>query len=217
MEVEEQIKEQIVDIFLKHWDAVSVGSRDFGNSDLLQFHITLTPGATPIHAKCRPLNPFQEKDLERQLKEWTQGDIIEPSVSPWVSALVPCKKKGTDKLRWAVDYRAVNQLTLKDMFSLPSIETNLHKLSGASIFSSLDSAGAFHSLSIHPASRDYTTFTTPFGTYHYKCMAFGLSNSPSVYCRLVQQALSRLPLNFAIAYLDDILIYSNNIKDHLTH
>ena len=68
MEVEEQIKEQIVDIFLKHWDVVSVSSEDFGKSDLLQFHITLTPGATPIHAKCRPLNPFQEKDLERQLK-----------------------------------------------------------------------------------------------------------------------------------------------------
>ena len=217
MEVDEQIKEQIVDIFLKHWEAVSVSSQDFGKSDLLQFHITLIPGATPIHAKCRPLNPFQEKDLERQLKEWTQGDIIEPSVSPWASALVPCKKKGTDKLRWAVDYRAVNRLTLKDTFPLPSIETNLHKLSGASIFSSLDSAGAFHSLSIHPASRDYTTFTTPFGTYRYKRMAFGLSNSPSVYCRLVQQALSRLPPNFAIAYLDDILIYSNNIKDHLTH
>ena len=217
MEVEEQIKEQIVDIFLKHWHAVSVSSEDFGKSDLLQFHITLVPGATPVHAKCRPLNPFQEKDLERQLKEWTQGDIIEPSVSPWASALVPCKKKGTDKLRWAVDYRAVNRLTQKDMFPLPSIETNLHKLAGASIFSSLDSAGAFHSLSIHPASRDYTTFTTPFGTYRYKRMAFGLSNSPSVYCRLVQQALSRLPPNFAIAYLDDILIYSNSIKDHLTH
>ena len=59
MEIEEKLKEQIVDTFLKHWDAVSVRREDFGKSDLLQFDITLIPGATPIRAKCRGLNPFE--------------------------------------------------------------------------------------------------------------------------------------------------------------
>lgn len=76
-----------------------------------------------------------------------------------------CKKKGTDKLIWAVHYHVVNLLSQRDMFLLSSIETNLQKLSGASIYSSLDSAEAFNGLSIHPASRDLTKFITPFEAY----------------------------------------------------
>ena len=217
MVIDKEGQEKVIDIFMRHFDAVSVSAEDFGKSDELQFHITLKPGSHPIRAKCRPLNPFQEKDLEIQLKEWLAADVIEPSISPWASALVPCKKKGTGRLRWATDYRDLNGCTIKDTYPLPNIEANLHKLSGASIFSSLDSAGAFHSLCISPESRDYTTFISPFGTYRYKRMAFGLSNSPSVYCRLVQQALNRLPSGYAIAYLDDILVYSDNIEEHMTH
>ena len=153
--------------------------------------------------------------MKIQLDEWLAGDVIEPSVSPWASALVPCKKKGTGHLRWSVDFRQVNDRTVKDSYPLPCIETNLHKLAGAKIFSSLDLAGAFHSLTISPASRDYTTFVSPFGTYRFKRMPFGLSNSPSAYCRLVQLALSKLPPGFAIAYLDDILIYSNTVSDDI--
>lgn len=217
MVVNKEGQEKVIDIFMRHFDAVSVGPEDFGKSDELQFHITLKPGTQPVRAKCRPLNPFQEKDLEQQLKEWLSAGIIEPSVSQWASALVPCKKKNSTKLRWACDYRFLNKATQKDVFPLPNIESNLHKLSGANIFSSLDSAGAFHSLVISPESRDYTTFISPFGTYRYKRMAFGLSNSPSVYCRLVQQALNRLPPGYAIAYLDDILVFSNNIEEHMVH
>ena len=152
-----------------------------------------------------------------QLDEWLAGGVIEPSVSPWASALVPCKKKGTSCLRWRIDFRSINDCTIKDSYPLPCIETNLHKLAGAKIFSSLDSAGAFHSLTISPASRDYTTFVSPFGTYRFKRMPFGLSNSHSAYCRLVKLALSKRPPGFAIAYLDDILIYSDNVSDHMRH
>lgn len=136
---------------------------------------------------------------------------IKPSVSHWVSVLVPCKKKGTDKLRWVVEYSQIKPLTQKDMFHMPNIEANFHKLSGASIFSWLENAGAFHSLSIHPASRDYKTFITRFETYPHKYVAFGLTSSLSAYYRLVQQALSRLLPHFDITCLNDILIYSNNI------
>ena len=217
MIINQDQQEQVIDLFMKHFDAVSISSEDYGSSDLLQFHITLLPGSHPVRARCRPLNPLQEQDLKIQLDEWLAGDVIEPSVSPWASALVPCKKKGTSRLRWSIDFRPVNRCTVKDSYPLPCIESNLHKLSGAKIFSSLDSAGAFHSLSISPASRDYTTFISPFGTYRFKRMPFGLSNSPSAYCRLVQLALSKLPPGFAIAYLDDILIYSSTIAEHMRH
>ena len=108
--------------------------------------ITLLPGSHPVRARCRPLNPLQEQDLKIQLDEWLTGGVIEPSVSPWASALVPCKKKGTSRLRWSIDFRSINDRMIKDSYPLPCIETNLHMLAGAKIFSSLDSAG----VPLHP-------------------------------------------------------------------
>ena len=145
MIINQDQQEQVIDLFMKQFDTVSVSSEDYGSSDLLQFHITLLPGSNPVRARCRPLNPLQVQDLRIQLDEWLAGGVIEPSVSPWASALVPCKKKGTSCLRWRIDFRSINDCTIKDSYPLPCIETNLHKLAGAKIFSSLDSAGAFHS------------------------------------------------------------------------
>ena len=210
----EQEKEELLEIFLDNFDAVSISGEDFGNSNLVQFNIQLLPDTLPHRAKCRPLNPFQEVDLRRQLDEWLTSDIIEPSCSDWAAALVPCKKKGSDKLRWTLDYRILNQMTVKDAFPLPNIDTNIDKLMGAQIFSSLDSAGAYHAINIDPNSRDYTTFVSLYGTFRFKRMPFGLSNSPAAYCRLVQKALEKLPIGFTLAYLDDILVYSKNVKDH---
>ena len=210
-------KTRVLNMFLNNFDAVSTGSDDFGQSDLVQFSIQLLPGSRPHRAKCRPLNPIQETDLHRQLTEWSDSDIIEPSCSDWAAALVPCKKKGSDRLRWATDYRILNSLTVKDAYPLPNIETNINKLMGARIFSSLDSAGAYHAVNIERNSRDYTTFVSTFGTFRFKRMPFGLSNSPAAYCRLVQKALDYLPRGFTLAYLDDILVYSPDIDSHLDH
>ena len=96
-------------------------------------------------------------------------------------------------------------MTVKDAFPLSHIETNLQKLSGTSIFSTLDSAGAFHTIPVHEEHRDYTAFNTPFGQYRFCRLPFGLANAPSSYSRLVQMALDRLPSGFALGYIDDII------------
>lgn len=210
-------REQVLEVFLSNFDSVSIGGDDFGNSNLIKFNIQLVPDAVPHRAKCRPLNPMQEQDLKRQLDEWLSAGIIEPSCSEWSAALVPCKKKGTDKLRWSCDFRALNKMTVKDSFPLPCIETNLDKLKGARFFSSLDSAGAYHAIGIDRKSRDLTTFVSTYGTYRFCRMPFGLSNSPAAYCRLVQMALSYLPPGFCLAYLDDVLVYSKTFDEHLDH
>ena len=162
---------------------------------------------------------MQEIDLRRQIDYWLEAKVIEPAISPWASALVPCKKKNSDKLRWAVDYRKVNELTEKDAFPLANIETNLHKLSGSRFFSTLDSSGAYHAVTIHEEYRDYTAFTTPWGQYRFSRLPFGLANAPAAYSRLVQIALDRLPpdSNFALAYIDDVIARSATLKEHIVH
>lgn len=213
----QDLKERVIAMFLRYWDALAISDSDYGKTNVMKFQIQLKPGSRPVAQKVRPLNPMQEKDLQRQIKDWTDAGIIEPSMSPWASALVPCKKKNSDKLRWAIDYRAVNEMTIKDRFPLGNIESNLHKLSGSNIFSCLDSAGAFHSLVVDEPSRDYTSFITPMGQYRFTRLPFGLCNAPSQYSRLVQMALDRMPPGFALAYVDDIILHSQNLEEHLSH
>ena len=212
-----EMKEEIIQIFLKGWSAISVDETDFGRTNAMKFQIQLEPGAKPVRDRVRPLNPMQEADLHRQIDEWLEAGVIEPSNSAWTSALVPCKKKGTDKFRWAIDYRKLNQLTVKDAYPLSSIETNLHKLSGTVYFSTLDSAGAFHTIPVQMEHRDFTAFGTPFGQYRFCRLPFGLANAPSAYSRLVQMALDQLPPGFAMGYIDDIIIHSTSLRDHVDH
>ena len=211
------IREQVINIFMTYREVMAIHDHDFGQTDLVRFNIELKPGAEPVCAKLRPLNPIQERDLERQISEWLKGGVIEETLSPWASALVPCQKRGSDKLRWAIDYRALNALTVKDNFPLPNIEVNLHKLAGSSIFSAVDSKGAFHNIIVEEASRPYTAFITPQGAYHFRRCPFGVQNAPSLYARLIQKALSRLPPGFALAYVDDIIIHSASVEEHVQH
>ena len=214
--VSQDERKQLEDIFLEHFDALSIGEHDFGKTSLLKFHIQVPKDVAPVRAKCRPLNPVQEADLKRQLDEWIAHGLVEPSMSPWASALVPVAKKGGG-IRWCCDFRKLNEHTVADSYPLPSIDANLHKLSKAKYFTALDSRGAFHNMEIEPGSRDYTTFTSPFGSYRWLRLPFGVRNGPSAYSRLISMALQHLPPGYAIGYIDDLIIYSSTMKDHLTH
>ena len=104
---------------------------------------------------------------------------------------------------------------IKDAYPLSSIESNLHKLQGAKYFSTLDSAGAYHAVEIHPESREYTAFVTPFGQFQFVRMPFGLSNAGACYSRLVALALQYLPAEYVLAYLDDIIVFSKDKWEHV--
>ena len=211
------VKQKVIALMLKNFDSVSIADNDFGRTDLIRFRIDLKPGTRPHKARVRPLNPAQEADLKRQLDEWLEAKIIEPTSSEWGSALVPVRKKGTDKLRWAIDYRILNESTIKDSFPLSHIDTNLQRLGGAKVFSTLDSAGAFHNLMIDADCRDYTTFNSMFGQFRFVRLPFGVANGPAAYSRLIQLALSRLTPGYTLGYIDDIIVYSKSIDDHLDH
>ena len=81
----------------------------------------------------------------------------------------------------------------------------------------LDASGAYHNIRIHPDSRSATTFTSPYGSYQFKRLPFGLVNAGASYSRMVQQMLSQLPEGFVLCYLDDVLVYSSDVDSHLKH
>ena len=121
--------------------------------------------------------------------------MIEPATSPWASTLVPVKKKD-GRTRWVTDLRLLNAATIKDAYPLTNIQENLQKLNGAKIFTSLDACGAYHCVQIAEESRDCTAFISPFGTFRYIRMPFGLSNVGSVYSRMLDMALAHLPAEY---------------------
>jgi hypothetical protein len=140
--------------------------------------------------------------------------VIEESKSPWSFALVAVPKKG-GKTRWCVDYRKLNDITMKDSFPLPSIGDNLARLARSQIFTGIDGAGAFHVVAIDERDKEKTAFSTPFGLYQFKRMPFGLCNAPATYSRLVQMVLSGISMEMAIPYLDDTIVHSADFLGHL--
>ena len=208
------VKKKVINLVHRYWKVFGEPDLSTGLTDLAEFSIQLKPGATPQRAKLRPLNPHQIESLEEQMKIWLDEGVIEPAESPWASALVPAKKKG-GKIRWAIDYRSLNKVTVADSFPLPSIEMNLEKLAGAKVFSALDAAAAYNVIPVAEASRPLLAFITPMGLFQYKRMPFGPRNSGAVYARFIEQLLSKLNSRAVVAYLDDILVFTGDLDEHV--
>ena len=186
-----------------------------GKTDLIEHHIETTTDR-PIMCRTRPINPAYDESLKKQIADWLRLKVIEPSNSPWNFCLLPVPKK-SGEIRWVVDFRRLNDVTIKDSFPLPLIQDNLHRLGNSSIFSTLDGCQAFHTIPIAQKDREKTAFSTPLGLFQFARLPFGLSNAPASYSRLVTKVLQSIPLSMAMPYLDDVLVHSCTPEDHLLH
>lgn len=206
-------KEEVIQLLMEFWSIYSTDG-SFGKTHLLK-HAIYTQPVPPIKCRFRPINPSLEASLKQQLEEWLKHDIIEVAQSPWSFCLVPVKKKN-GQTRWCVDYRKLNDITMKDAFPLPSVDDNLSRLADSEWFSGIDGMGAFHVVEIEEKDRQKTAFATPWNSYQFKRMPFGLSNGPATYSRLVQLVLQGIPPTMALPYLDDTIVHSHTFKGHVT-
>jgi transposase InsO family protein len=142
--------------------------------------------------------------------------FIVSSKAPFASPVL-FARKGDGSLRFCVDYRKLNALTKKNRYPLPLIDETLARLSRAKIFTKLDIRQAFHRIRMDPASEELTAFRTRYGLFQYKVMPFGLTNGPATFQSLINDALRDLLDVTCTAYLDDILIYSEDELQHETH
>ena len=204
--------ERALAILLHHWEVFSFDG-SFGKTNLIKHSIRTDQNQQPINQRYRPLNPSLEPDLQRQIEKWLEHDVIETSSSPWNFGLVAAPKKN-GKIRWCVDYRALNQVSEKDSHPIGHIEDNLARLARSTIFSGIDGSGAFHVIELEEKDRPKTSFATPWGSYQFTRMPFGLSGGPSTYARLVQMVLRGIPYNIALPYLDDTVVHSRTLEEH---
>lgn len=169
--------------------------------------------------KFSPLYKMSLEELEAARKYLTESlkkGFITPSSAPW-AAPVLLARKASGGLRFCVDYRRLNALTKKDRYPLPLIEETLARISKAKIFTKIDIRQAFHRIRMHPDDEDLTTFRTRYGAYKYKVLPFGLTNGPATFQRYINETLFEYLDDFCSAYIDDILIFSENKKDHEQH
>ena len=202
-------------ILTRHMQVFTDEEVKVGYTDWLEMEIWIKEDARPVCAKVRPLSSAQKANLQEQLNLWLKDGVIAPAESPLGSLLVPVAKKDGET-RWAVDFRALNTVTIADSFPVPCMGELLMDLAGAKYFSSLDAAQAFHNIPVKKESQALTAFITAFGTYQFQRMPFGLKNAGAMYCRLVKQLLDRLQLEGKVsAYLDNILVHTKTEEEHL--
>ena len=184
------------------------------NKTIIMEHVIETADARPVKAKYVRVAPRTEREINNQIDQMLANGVIRPSTSPWASRVILVQKKdGTT--RFAVDYRALNDITKKDAYPIPEMKDILDKLHGSVFFSTLDGASAYWSVPISEKDREKTAFVSPRGEFEFCVMPFGLCNAPSTYQRIIDLALKDTPRS--LAYIDDTLTFSGSFDDHLIH
>ena len=210
-EQQAKLKQLLVD----SQNTFSRSSHDLGRTSLVEYKIDLVPGTRPIKQAPYRLPLAKRQDAEKEIKLMAEKDLIEPSTSPWSSPVIIIPKK-TGGIRFCIDYRKLNKVTIQDSQALPRIDDSLDALGGAKWFSTLDLKSGFHQIGIREEDRPKTAFCIPGGgLWQFKVMPFGASTSPAVFERLMERVFAGLTYVTLLIYLDDIIIYGKTFEIHL--
>ena len=179
--------------------------------------INLKPGREPPSEKLRPHSYQNLKLLEEYVQEAAKKGWIRKSKSPAAANMLIARKKGDPKGRPCVDYRGLNDATIRDVYPLPNAQYLRDKLAGAVEFTVLDQRNAFNLIRIKAGHEYKTAFILPSGLWEYCVMPFGLTNAPATCQRQNDNILREYLGKFVICYLDDILIYTKKGENHEEH
>ncbi len=178
--------------------------------------IPLKPGnIPPCQAPYRTSNEAQDT-IEKTMEYLLSHGLAKESTSEFgAPVLITPKPDGT--WRFCTDYRRLNSITMEAKYPLPRIETCLDHLGRARYFSKIDLRSGYWQMRVHPPDIPKTAFRTQYGHYEWLVMPFGLQGAPSAFQRMMNHYLRYFLGKFVQVYLDDILIYSNNVEEHLQH
>lgn len=168
----------------------------------------------PIYHRPRRVPPAHQEIIKKELEMILDAGIVRPASSAWSFPVVIARKKD-GKPRFCVDYRELNKVMKADRFPIPNMEEIMEDLQGSCVLSTLDLFSGYWQVRVSEDCKDRTTFTCKYGTYSFEVIPFGLMNAPATFQRMMNDILRDVP--FAGVYIDDVVIFSTNILEHLTH
>jgi Reverse transcriptase (RNA-dependent DNA polymerase). len=182
-------------------------------------HRIKTSDEIPVYTKSYRYPEIHKNEVRTQIQSLLDQKIIRPSCSPWSSPIwvVPKKIDASGKRKWriVVDYRKLNEKTIGDRYPLPNITDLLDKLGRCQYFSTLDLASGFHQIEMAEEDIPKTAFNTEQGHFEYLRMPFGLRNSPATFQRVMDNILRGIQNERCLVYLDDIIIFSTSLQEHI--
>ena len=203
-------------LLCEYHDIFSLEKHNVGHTNATKHKIVLKdPDTPPFKERFRWIPPPQLDEVREHLKLMLDAGVVRPSKSPWCNAVVLVQKKDRS-LRFCIDFRRLNVLTVKDSHPLPRICGTLESLAGAAHYSTFDLNSGYWQVPMDDASKQYIAFTLgSMGLYAWESMPFGLCNTPPTFQRLIQNCFGELNLTYCLIYLDDVIVFSEMPEEHL--
>ena len=212
--ITEEEKEKLKDFLIKWKGIFSKDITDLGKCNLVKHQIKLTDDQ-PFKEPHRRIPPALFQEVREHLREMLEAGAIRPSESPYSSNVVIVRKKD-GSIRFCVDFRKLNNKTIKDAYALPRVEDTLHLLAGARYFTKLDLRSGYWQVEIDELDKHKTAFQVgTLGFFEFHRMPFGLCNAPATFQRLMERCMGEMNLRDCLIYLDDIIIFSSTFEEHL--
>ena len=208
-------KPDLLALLSTYRSCVSLPGEPLGKTDAVRHAIHLLPGSSPTYVPAYRIPHSRRTLIDDAVRTMLDEGIIEETSSPFSAPLFLVPKRHGE-WRVVVDFRRLNSITVPDRHPMPNLRDLLQSIGHSnSVFSTLDLQSGFFQVELEEGSRPYTAFTTSSGQYAFKRMAMGLRNSPLTFMRLMNSVLSGLLGHSVFCYLDDVIVASSNVTEHL--
>ncbi len=209
-------EQQLNELLKEFEDIISTDEKPkLGRTGIIKYEIKVTEN--PIKERPYPVKDNKwEKWMKEEIEWMLKEGIIKKLKSPWASPVVLVSKKD-ESIRFCVDYKKTNAITIVDAHLLPVVNDIVDKIEGKKYYILIDLASGYWQVEVDKNSQDITAFVIPWGLYQFNVMSFGLTNVPATFQRLINYVLHNYLNNFIVVYLDDILVCSDTFEEYLDH
>ena len=211
----QEYTKKIADLCRRNRDCFAMSDSELGRTQTVKMDID-TGDSPPV--RVRPYRtPLQDRPvIEEAINDMMRAGVISRSPNSEYSSPMILVKKEDGSNRFCVDYRRLNQVTKPVAYPLPIIDDILGQLDKAKYISTLDMKSGFWSIPLTERAKDKSTFSSHLGAFKFNVMPFGMKNSPAIFCSLIDKVLKDAS-SFATAYMDDIIVFSHTLEEHMRH